>query len=115
MNHAVWRVLFLVCSAILTFAQSSAPVPFQATTQNVEGAVLHLRGNVQIGDARTSIIQADEVDFNVATGAIEARGNVRFPWGTGTIRVDSMSGSLGPERWHYDRMFWTEKPPASSK
>jgi len=115
MSQAFLRATFFACSAILAFAQSTASVPFQATTQTVEGSTLHLRGNVQIGNAQTSIIQADEVDFNVATGAIEARGNVRFPWGTSTIRVDSMSGSLRSEGWFYNRIFFTEKPPASLK
>ena len=89
---------------MLAFGQT--PVAFQATTQTVEGPTLHLRGKVQIGDGR-STIQADEVDFNVDTSQIEARGKVRVISRQDSvqdvIRAERISGNLSADRrWLID-------------
>ena len=110
MKHAFLCASFF-CSAILALGQSRPPeVPFQATTQILVGSRLYLRGNVQIGNAQLTFVHADEVDFNVATGAIEARGNVRITWGPGILRLDHASGSLGPDRWLFNKMGFSEIP-----
>ncbi len=61
--------------------------------------MLHLSGNVQIGNAQRSI-QADAVDYIVTTGEIQAWGNVQVKTEIGTIRADMVSGSLvGNNQW----------------
>ena len=80
MNRLVLGILFIACSAILALGQTvkrdEISVTVQATTQVVTGSVLHMKGAVQITTNR-HIIRADEADFNIATGDIEARGNVQ--------------------------------------
>jgi lipopolysaccharide export system protein LptA len=73
------RVLFSACFAILASGQgvkTEIPVTFRAATQFVTGSVLHLKGAVQITTDR-HVIRADEADFDVTTGNIEARGSVQ--------------------------------------
>ena len=90
--------VFLSCSAILALGQSPAhEVSFQAITQTIEGSALHLQGKVQIGNAQCTV-QADEVDFNVDTSEIEARGNVRVTSVNGVIRGERISGNLSADR-----------------
>lgn len=48
-----------------------------ALNKEVEGPNYHLRGSVLIETTELQI-QADEVDYNKDTGAVEARGHVRF-------------------------------------
>ena len=72
-------VLIIACSVVLALGQAvkhEASVTVQAKTQVVTGTTLHLGGEVQITYDQ-HIIRADEVDFNVTTGDIEARGNVQ--------------------------------------
>jgi lipopolysaccharide assembly outer membrane protein LptD (OstA) len=93
--------VFLSCSAIIALGQSPThEVSFQATTQTVEGSTLHLKGKVKIGNAQ-STVQADEVDFNVDTSEIEARGNVRITSSVnGVIQGERISGNLrADKRW----------------
>ena len=104
MKHALRCALLVACSAILALGQSSPLVSFQAAKQTVDGSMLHLAGNVQIGTSQRSI-QADEVDYNVTTGEIQAWGNVLLktegPQGRGFLRGDMISGSLfqDPSMW----------------
>ena len=74
------RILLVACSAVLALGQTvkgdEIPVAIQATTQVVTGPVVHLKGSAQITTDQY-IISADELDFNVITGDIEARGNVQ--------------------------------------
>lgn len=48
-----------------------------ALEQTVEGSVLHLKGAVEIKTSRV-VVQADEATFDVASGLIEANGNIRL-------------------------------------
>jgi LPS-assembly protein len=52
-------------------------VRIESVTQEVEGPLRHLRGNVRI-ETSDMQLRADEVDFNSETGDAEARGHVRF-------------------------------------
>lgn len=79
MNKLSLGILIVAYSAVLAAAQPikrEISVAVQAKTQVVTGSVLHLKGEVQITTDQ-HIIRADEADFNVATGDIEARGNVQ--------------------------------------
>jgi len=51
-------------------------VSVRASTQVVVGPILHLKGNVEI-QTDQKLIHADEADYDVTTGELEARGNVR--------------------------------------
>jgi lipopolysaccharide assembly outer membrane protein LptD (OstA) len=83
-NHAMNRlslgILFIACSGVFVLGQAvkpdEIPVTIQATTQVVTGPVVHLKGSAQVTTDQ-NIISADEIDFNVITGDIEARGNVK--------------------------------------
>src|SRR5260370_30780662 len=82
-NHSMSKlslgILMVAYSAVLALGQPikrEISVAVQARTQVVTGSVLHLKGEVQITTDQR-IIRADEADFNVATGDIEARGNVQ--------------------------------------
>jgi LPS-assembly protein len=48
-----------------------------ANTQEAEGSMRRLRGNVKLETIEMSL-RADAVDYNTETGEAEARGNVRF-------------------------------------
>ena len=52
-------------------------VVVDAVSQEVDGPLRHLRGNVKL-ETIDMRLQADEVDYNEETGDAEARGNVRF-------------------------------------
>jgi len=72
-------ILIIVCSAVLALGQAlkhEISVNVQAGAQVVTGSILHLKGAVQITTDQ-HIIRADEADFDVTTGDIEARGNVQ--------------------------------------
>jgi len=62
-------------------SRSSAPdaehVFIEAVTQEVEGALRHLRGNVRIETTEMQL-KADEIDYNSDSGDVEARGHVHF-------------------------------------
>jgi lipopolysaccharide assembly outer membrane protein LptD (OstA) len=68
-----------VWAAILSFGQTlrTGEVSVSAASQVVEGAVLHLKGNVQIRTNKIAI-RADEADFNVNTSEVDALGEVRL-------------------------------------
>ena len=52
---------------------------FAAKDIRKDGALLRLRGDVEIKfNAKTTLL-ADEVDYNWNTGELDARGNVHFP------------------------------------
>jgi hypothetical protein len=57
-------------------AKASGPIEVAGLEIQRDGSTIHLKGSAEI---RTSdiVLQADEADYHVATGAIEARGNVR--------------------------------------
>ena len=74
---------FLLCvyPTVCGFGQTLTPmkpieVSVRALTQVVVGPILHLRGTVEI-EMDNVLIHADEADYNVTTGELEARGNVR--------------------------------------
>lgn len=72
-------VLSITCLALLASGQGvkrEIPVSFRAATQVVTGSVIHLKGAIQITTDQ-HVIHADEADFDVATGDIQAQGNVR--------------------------------------
>ena len=69
-------VSFVLGCASLTWGQDDQPsIGIQSKSQVVRGQVLHLKGEVKLTFGR-QFIHADEVDFNVVTGDIEARGKV---------------------------------------
>jgi lipopolysaccharide assembly outer membrane protein LptD (OstA) len=70
----------LACSAVVTFGQtpSAGEVSFRALTVTKDGAITHLKGNVEIAMGRGSILQSEQADYNSNTGEIAARGNVRI-------------------------------------
>ena len=61
----------------------------------VKGSVLHLKGRAQI-DA--GVLRADELDLNVDTGEIEARGHIRI--GGKAMKAEHVSGNLNTGKWH---------------
>jgi lipopolysaccharide assembly outer membrane protein LptD (OstA) len=79
MKRLFLGVLFIACFAVLASGQGvkrEIPVTFRAVTQVATGSILHLKGAVRITTDQ-HLIHADEADFNVTTGDIEARGNVQ--------------------------------------
>lgn len=70
----------IACSAILTFGQtvSLSGVSVRALTMTNDGAIRHLRGNVEITWGRGFILRSDQADYNSNTGEVAARGNVRM-------------------------------------
>ncbi len=52
-------------------------VDIDANTQDSDGTLKHLRGNVKL-ETTEMVLRADAVDYNSETGDAEARGNVRF-------------------------------------
>ena len=71
--------LAFTISAAMMFSQSVklGQVSVRADSQIVEASVLLLKGSVEITTENVAI-QADEATFNVNTGDIEARGNLRL-------------------------------------
>ena len=69
---------FLVAYVALAFSQTAEKpsVSVRAASQVVVGSMIQLRGEVEIVTP-TITLHADEADFDVSTGIIEARGNVR--------------------------------------
>ena len=55
----------------------SEHVRIESITQEVEGVLRHLRGNVRI-ETTDMMLRADELDYNSDTGDLEARGHVHF-------------------------------------
>ena len=72
-------LIAFIISAALMFSQSvkSGQVSVRADSQIVDASVLLMKGSVEITTENLAI-QADEATFNVTTGDIEARGNLRF-------------------------------------
>lgn|SRR5262245_33163970 len=70
-------VLLLVCAA-LAFGQAAEKpsVSFRAASQLIVGSIVQLRGEVEIVTPRIAL-RADQADFDVSTGLIEAHGAVR--------------------------------------
>jgi len=62
--------------SITSIFAAPGDVSLQANKQIVAGVVLQLKGQVEIVFDKLVIV-ADEADFNVVTGDLEARGNVR--------------------------------------
>ncbi|MEQ1885093.1 MAG: LPS assembly protein LptD [Bryobacteraceae bacterium] len=58
-------------------APDAEHVFIEAITQEVDGSLRHLRGNVRIETTEMQL-KADEVDYNADTGDVEARGHVHF-------------------------------------
>ncbi|MEQ1947643.1 MAG: LPS assembly protein LptD [Bryobacteraceae bacterium] len=58
-------------------APDAEHVFIEAVTQEVDGSLRHLRGNVRIETSEMQL-KADEVDYNADTGGVEARGHVHF-------------------------------------
>lgn len=50
---------------------------FTATRQEQDGKIYRLRGAVKI-ETETTLLEADEIDYNSETGDASARGNVRY-------------------------------------
>ena len=74
-------VYFLIaCSAVLTFGQtpSVGEVSVRALTTTKDGAVTHLKGNVEIAMGSGFILRSEQADYNSNTGEVAARGNVRI-------------------------------------
>ena len=69
----------IACSAVLTFGQtvSMSGVSVRALTMTKDGAITHLRGNVEIARAG-SILRSEQADYNSDTCEVAARGNVRI-------------------------------------
>jgi LPS-assembly protein len=61
--------------------RTNAPPPgewlVRAVTQEMAGSVRKLRGHVEL-ESSEMLFRADELDYNEATGYVEARGNVYF-------------------------------------
>ena len=70
----------IACSAVLTFAQTTSvgEVSFRALTITKDGAVTHLKGNVEIAMGSGVILRSEQADYNSDTGEVAARGNVRI-------------------------------------
>jgi lipopolysaccharide assembly outer membrane protein LptD (OstA) len=70
----------IACSAVLTFGQtpSVSEVSFRALTVTKDGAITHLKGDVEIAMGRGFILRSEQADYNSNTGEIAARGNVRI-------------------------------------
>lgn len=63
-----------------TVRPTAPPVGFvavEALTQEADGPLRHLRGNVRL-ETQEMLLTADEVDYNQETGDAEARGHVKF-------------------------------------
>lgn len=76
-----FSLYFLIaCSAVLTFGQtpSVGEVSFRALTISKDGAVTHLKGNVEIGFGSGFILRSEQADYNSNTSKVAARGNVRI-------------------------------------
>ena len=74
-------LFFLIaCSAVLTFGQtlSVGEVSFRALTINKDGAITHLKGNVEIAMGSGFILRSEQADYNSNTSEVAARGNVRI-------------------------------------
>jgi len=70
----------IACSAVLTFGQtpSVGEVSVRALTTTKDGAVTHLKGNVEIALGSGVILRSEHADYNSNTGEVAARGNVRI-------------------------------------
>jgi lipopolysaccharide assembly outer membrane protein LptD (OstA) len=70
----------IACSAVLTFGQipGVGEVSLRALTITKDGAITHLRGNVEIGIGGGFILRSEQADYNSNTGEVAARGNVRI-------------------------------------
>ena len=58
-----------------TASRTSARTTVRAVEQTVEGSVLHLKGAVEIRTGKM-VVRADEATFDVASGIINATGNL---------------------------------------
>jgi len=58
-------------------APDAEHVHIESVTQEAEGVVRHLRGNVRM-ETSDMLLRADELDYNTETGDAEARGHVHF-------------------------------------
>ena len=58
-------------------APDAQHVHIESVTQDAEGVVRHLRGNVRL-ETSDMLLRADELDYNTETGDAEARGHVHF-------------------------------------
>ena len=70
----------IACSAVLTFGQTPrvGEVSFRALTITKDGAVTHLKGNVEIAMGSGFILRSEQADYNSNAGGVAARGNVRI-------------------------------------
>src|SRR5208282_2867025 len=110
---AAWVCHLLLASGIVTSqtlppAAAAAPasqtrteedVTIRALQQEKDGAIYHLRGEVEI-DYRTYILHADQVTYNADTGDSELEGHVLASHGTYNIRTQtgtfySVIGTVG--------------------
>jgi lipopolysaccharide assembly outer membrane protein LptD (OstA) len=70
----------IACSAVLTFGQApgGGEVSFRALTITRDGAITHLKGNVEIFMGPGWILRSEQADYSSNTGEVAARGNVRM-------------------------------------
>ena len=72
--------LLIACSAVLTFGQTpkGGELSFRAVAITKDGAITHLKGNVEIAVGRGWTLRSEQADYNSNTGEVAARGNVRM-------------------------------------
>ena len=72
--------LLIACSAVLTFGQTpnGGEVSLRALAITKDGAITHLKGNVEIAMGRGWTLRSEQADYNSDTAEIAARGNVRM-------------------------------------
>ena len=58
-------------------APDAEHVHIESVTQDADGVMRHLRGNVRL-ETSDMLLRADELDYNTETGDAEARGHVHF-------------------------------------
>ena len=69
-----WKLLVLACCGVLSgFSDSSSRVSVRADEQTVGGAVIYLKGHVEITVGKVRI-RANQAELNTQTGSIDAWG-----------------------------------------
>ena len=79
-SDAMKRLLLLTCFSLFALAQQSGSNLrhgewwMSSNSQERDGSVVHLRGNVRI-ETDSVIVRADDIDYNVTSHVIQAHGD----------------------------------------